>query len=126
MASRFDRGRGRCLNTGLRVLTKSRKWASAMCRSRKARSGGCLLMSRSSTAIPRCSRKLLALRQVVQVGFQKKVGLDMSSILDEAPRHPAQAKSSAEPVRYNDRGTAVADDQRDFSLDPGGVDPHRA
>jgi hypothetical protein len=46
-----------------------------MCRSRNARSGGFLLMSRSSTSIPCCARKLLALRQVVHVGFQKKIGL---------------------------------------------------
>jgi hypothetical protein len=31
-------------------------------------------MSRSTTSIPCASRKLLALRQVVQVGFQKKIG----------------------------------------------------
>jgi hypothetical protein len=70
IASFFDRGKGRCLKIGLRVLTKSRKRFSSMCFWRKARSGGVLLMSRSSTSIFCCSRKLLALRQVVQVGFQ--------------------------------------------------------
>jgi hypothetical protein len=78
MASFFDFGNGRVLKTGLRVLTKSRKRSASMCFSRKARSGGSLLMSRSSTAIPCSSRKLLALRQVVQVGFQKKVALGIA------------------------------------------------
>jgi hypothetical protein len=70
MASFLVRGSARCLNTGLRVLTKSRKRPSSMCVSRKARSGGSLLMSRSTTSMPCSARKLLALRQVVQVGFQ--------------------------------------------------------
>jgi len=70
MASFFDFGSGRVLKTGLRVLTKSRKRSASMCFSRNARSGGFLLMSRSSTEIPCCSRKLLALRQVVHVGLR--------------------------------------------------------
>jgi hypothetical protein len=70
IASFFDFGSGRCLKIGLRVLTKSRKRVSSMCFSRNARSGGVLMMSRSSTSMLRCSRKLLALRHVVQVGFQ--------------------------------------------------------
>ena len=69
IASRFDFGKGRSLNTGLRVLTKSRKRSGSMCFSRKARSGGVLLMSIGSTSIPCSSRKLLAFLQVVQVGF---------------------------------------------------------
>jgi hypothetical protein len=56
MASRFDVGKGRSLNTGLRRLTYSRKFASSMCSSRNAREGGVLLMSRSSTSIPRSAR----------------------------------------------------------------------
>jgi hypothetical protein len=43
---------------------------SSMCASRNARDGGVRLMSRSSKAIPRPARKLLAFRQVVQVGLQ--------------------------------------------------------
>jgi hypothetical protein len=70
MASRFERGSGRPLNTGLRVLTKSRNPVASTCCSRKARDGGVLLMSRSSTSTPRSARKLLAFRHVVQVGFQ--------------------------------------------------------
>jgi hypothetical protein len=70
MASLFDFGSGRPLKIGLRVLTKSRNRFSSMCRSRNARSGGVRLISRSSTSILCCSRKLLALRQVVHVGFQ--------------------------------------------------------
>jgi hypothetical protein len=45
IASFFDFGRGRSLKTGLRVLTKSRNRDASMCFSRKARSGGVLLMS---------------------------------------------------------------------------------
>ena len=45
MASFFDLGSGRSLNTGLRVLTKSRNRAGSMCFSRNARVGGSLLMS---------------------------------------------------------------------------------
>jgi hypothetical protein len=70
IASFFDFGSGRSLKTGLRVLTKSRNRSSSMCFSRNARSGGFRLMSRSSTSTCCCSRKLLALRHVVQVGFQ--------------------------------------------------------
>jgi hypothetical protein len=70
IASFFERGSGRCLKTGLRVLTKSRKRSASMCFSRNARDGGSWLMSRSSMSILFCSRKLLALRHVVQVGFQ--------------------------------------------------------
>jgi hypothetical protein len=70
MASAFDFGSGSVLKTGLRVLTKSRKRFPSTCVSRKSLDGGFLLMSRSSTSIPSCSRKLLAFRQVVQVGFQ--------------------------------------------------------
>jgi hypothetical protein len=77
IASFLDRGSGRCLNTGLLVLTKSRNRSASMCFSRNARDGGSWLMSRSSTATFCCSRKLLALRHVVQVGFQKNVGLAM-------------------------------------------------
>jgi hypothetical protein len=74
IASFFDFGSGRPLNTGLRVLTKSRKRSASMCFSRNSRAGGSRLMSRSSTSIFCWSRKLLALRQVVQVGFQYSVG----------------------------------------------------
>jgi hypothetical protein len=70
IASRFDPGSARVLKTGLRVLTKSRKSFSSTCFSRKLRSGGVRLMSRSSTSMRCCSRKLLAFRHVVQVGFQ--------------------------------------------------------
>ena len=70
IASFLDFGKGRSLNTGLRVLTKSRKRPASMCFSRNARSGGFLLMSRSSTSIFCCSRKLLAFRQVVHVGLR--------------------------------------------------------
>jgi len=69
MASFFDAGSGRVLKTGLRVLTKRRKSFASMCSSRKARVGGCLLMSRSSMATPRSARRLLAFLQVVQVGL---------------------------------------------------------
>jgi hypothetical protein len=51
IASFFERGSGRCLKTGLRVLTKSRNRSASMCFSRNARSGGVRLMSRSSTAM---------------------------------------------------------------------------
>ena len=61
---------GRGMETGLRVLTNSRNRLSSTCRSRNARSGGSLLMSRSTTSMWCWSRKLLALRHVVQVGFQ--------------------------------------------------------
>jgi hypothetical protein len=37
-------------------------------------------MSRSTTSIPRSARDLLAFRQVVQVGFQKKVGDGMQAL----------------------------------------------
>ena len=50
IASFFDRGSGRCLKTGLRVLTKSRNRSASMCFSRNARVGGSLLMSSSSTS----------------------------------------------------------------------------
>jgi len=50
MASFLDFGSGRCLNTGLRVLTKSRNRSASMCLSRNARVGGSLLMSCSSTS----------------------------------------------------------------------------
>jgi hypothetical protein len=70
IASFLDFGSGRVLKTGLRRLTQSRNRSASMCFSRKARSGGSRVMSRSSTSTLRCSRKLLALRQVVQVGFQ--------------------------------------------------------
>ena len=50
IASFFDFGSGRCLKTGLRVLTKSRKRPASMCFSRNARSGGSRLMSRWSTS----------------------------------------------------------------------------
>jgi hypothetical protein len=69
IASFFDPGSGRSLNTGLRVLTKSRKFFASMWRSRNSRVGGCLLMSISVTATPALSRKLLAFLQVVHVGF---------------------------------------------------------
>jgi hypothetical protein len=51
------------------VLTKSRNRSGSMCFSRNARVGGVLLMSMGSTSSPCLSRKLLALMQVVQVGF---------------------------------------------------------
>jgi hypothetical protein len=57
------------LNTGLRVLTKSRNRLASTCFSRNSREGGCLLMSICSTSIPAESRKLLAFLQVVHVGF---------------------------------------------------------
>jgi hypothetical protein len=69
MASFFDFGNGRSLNTGLRVLTKSRKRPASTCLSRNSRGGGVLLMSICSTSIFRSSRKLLAFLHVVQVGF---------------------------------------------------------
>ena len=69
MASLFDVGSGRCLNTGLRVLTKSRNRAASTCFSRNARVGGSRLMSIWSTSTPAVSRKLLAFLQVVHVGF---------------------------------------------------------
>jgi hypothetical protein len=69
MASFFDFGSGRSLNTGLRVLTKSRNRSGSMCFSRNSRVGGSLLMSSCSTSMPAVSRKLLAFLQVVQVGF---------------------------------------------------------
>jgi hypothetical protein len=69
MASFFDLGSGRSLNTGLRVLTKSRKRPASMCFSRNSRVGGSLLMSIWVTSTPAVSRKLLAFLQVVHVGF---------------------------------------------------------
>jgi hypothetical protein len=57
------------LNTGLRVLTKSRKRAGSMCFSRNSRVGGSVLMSIWLTSTPAVSRKLLAFLQVVQVGL---------------------------------------------------------
>jgi hypothetical protein len=69
IASFLDFGSGRSLKTGLRVLTKSRKRFASTCFSRKARSGGVLLMSIGVTSMPCVSRKLLAFLQVVQVGF---------------------------------------------------------
>ena len=69
MASFFEVGSGRVLKTGLRVLTKRRKSFASMCASRKARDGGALLMSRSSTSTPCSARKLLAFLQVLQVGL---------------------------------------------------------
>ena len=69
IASFFDDGSGRSLNTGLRVLTKSRNRSASMCFSRNARVGGALLMSIWVTSTPAVSRKLLAFLQVVQVGF---------------------------------------------------------
>src|SRR5206468_9100383 len=70
IASFFDFGSGRCFQTGLRVLTKSRNRSASTCCSRNSRDGGSLLMSRSCTCTPACSRKLLAFLHVVQVGFQ--------------------------------------------------------
>jgi hypothetical protein len=69
IASFLDFGSGRCLKTGLRVLTKSRKRSASMCFSRNSRLGGALLMSIWLTSTPAVSRKLLAFLQVVQVGF---------------------------------------------------------
>jgi hypothetical protein len=69
MASVFDFGSGRSLNTGLRVLTKSRNRDASTCFWRNSRDGGVLLMSICSTSIFCSSRKLLAFLQVVQVGF---------------------------------------------------------
>ena len=69
IASFFDAGSGRSLNTGLRVLTKSRNRSASMCFSRNSRDGGSLLMSSSCRSTPAVSRKLLAFLQVVQVGF---------------------------------------------------------
>ena len=110
IASFFDLGSGRCLNTGLRVLTKSRKRSLLMCFSRNARSGGSRLMSRSSTSTPFCSRKLLALRQVVHVGFQKKVGFAMRAILSPWPFDGDQdtPPSSKAQGRAFDQGSGQA------------------
>ena len=69
IASFFDAGSGRSLNTGLRVLTKSRNRSASMCFSRNSRVGGSLVMSIWLTSTPAVSRKLLAFLQVVQVGF---------------------------------------------------------
>jgi hypothetical protein len=69
MASFFEPGSGRVLNTGLRVLTNFRKSVASTCCSRNSRLGGIRLMSRSSTWTPCSARKLLAFLQVVQVGF---------------------------------------------------------
>jgi len=69
IASFFDFGSGRSFQTGLRVLTKSRKFFASMCCSRNARDGGSLLMSIWLTSTPASSRKLLAFLQVVQVGL---------------------------------------------------------
>jgi hypothetical protein len=70
IASLFERGSGRCLNTGLRVLTKSRKRPGSTCFSRNSRGGGSRLISSSRTSTPDLSRRLLAFLHVVQVGFQ--------------------------------------------------------
>ncbi|MCU1386148.1 MAG: hypothetical protein JWL71_4845 [Acidobacteria bacterium] len=69
IASFFDAGSGRALNTGLRVLTKSRNRSASMCRSRNSRDGGVVLMSICVTSMPAVSRKLLAFLQVVHVGL---------------------------------------------------------
>ena len=69
IASFFDFGSGRSLNTGLRVLTKSRKRSGSMCFSRNSRVGGSVLMSIWVTSTPAVSRKLLAFLQVVHVGL---------------------------------------------------------
>ena len=69
IASFFDLGSGRSLNTGLRVLTKSRNRSASMCFSRNARDGGSLLMSIWATSTRFVSRKLLAFLQVVHVGL---------------------------------------------------------
>ena len=69
MACFFDVGNGRSLNTGLRVLTKSRNRSESMCVSRNSRVGGSRLMSIWLTSTPAVSRKLLAFLQVVHVGF---------------------------------------------------------
>ena len=52
IASFFDRGSGRCLKTGLRVLTKSRNRVRVDVLLEKRAVGGFLLMSRSSTSTP--------------------------------------------------------------------------
>jgi len=70
MASRFVRGNGRDFQTGLRVLRKSASRDSSTCFSRNSRGGGVRVMSRSSTSRPISARNLLALRQVVHVGFR--------------------------------------------------------
>ena len=69
IASCFDAGSGRSLNTGLRVLTQSRNRSESMCFSRNSRVGGSWLMSIAVTSTPAVSRKLLAFLQVVHVGF---------------------------------------------------------
>ena len=70
IASFFDLGSGRSLNTGLRVLTKSRKRSASMCFSRNSRVRRLPVdVDRSSTSTSAVSRKLLAFWQVVQVGF---------------------------------------------------------
>jgi hypothetical protein len=69
IASFFVFGSGRCLKTGLRVLTKSRKRSASTCFSRNSRGGGVLLMSTCSTSTCCSSRKLLAFLHVVQVGL---------------------------------------------------------
>jgi hypothetical protein len=70
IASFFDFGSPRSFQTGLRVLTYSRKRLASMCLSRNSRAGGSRLMSSSRTSSPAVSRKLLAFLHVVQVGFQ--------------------------------------------------------
>jgi hypothetical protein len=70
IASFFDLGSGRSFQTGLRVLTKSRKRSPSMCFSRNCRVGGVLLMSISSTSTRDFARAPLAFLQVVHVGFQ--------------------------------------------------------
>jgi hypothetical protein len=69
IASFFDRGSGRCLKTGLRVLTKSRKRSEGISFSRNAREGGSRVISIPWTSTPALARKLLALLHVVHVGF---------------------------------------------------------
>ncbi|OLC81086.1 MAG: hypothetical protein AUH72_10240 [Acidobacteria bacterium 13_1_40CM_4_65_8] len=70
IASFFDFGSGRSFQTGLRVLTNSRKRSASTCRSRNSRDGGSLLMSMSLTSTRDFARELLAFLHVVQVGFQ--------------------------------------------------------
>jgi hypothetical protein len=70
IASFFDFGSGRSFQTGLRVLTKSRKRWASMCFSRNCLAGGSLLMSISSTSTRDFAREPLAFLHVVQVGFQ--------------------------------------------------------
>ena len=69
IASFFDFGSGRSLNTGLRVLTKSRKCSGVDVLLEELARRRLLVDVDLVTSTPAVSRKLLAFLQVVQVGF---------------------------------------------------------